>query len=75
MPGDCWIRRDSVVRTHVFPSHLVSGGACEAPLSVAISRPVLRSMVKSEAENDMEAKFLRTSGGGPILCGDEELVG
>jgi hypothetical protein len=31
-------------------------------------------MVKSEAKNDMEAKFLRTSGCGSSLCGDEELA-
>jgi hypothetical protein len=31
-------------------------------------------MVKSEAENDMIAEFLRTSIGGSSLCGDEELA-
>jgi hypothetical protein len=47
----------------------------EAPLSVAIIGPVLQPMMKSEAGNDMEAKFLRTSGGGLSLCGDVELDG
>jgi hypothetical protein len=45
---------------------------CEALLSVAIMGHVLWSMLKSEAENDMEAEFLRTSGG-LSLCGGEEL--
>jgi hypothetical protein len=36
---------------------------CEALLSIAIMGHVLRSMLKSELENDMEAEFLRTSGG------------
>jgi hypothetical protein len=30
-------------------------------------------MVKSEAENDMEAEFFMISNGGSSLCGDEEL--
>jgi hypothetical protein len=31
-------------------------------------------MVKTGAENDMEAEFLMTSNGGSSLCGDEELA-
>jgi hypothetical protein len=46
----------------------------EALLFVAIMGHVLRSMVKAEMENDMEAKFLMTSNGGSSLCGDEELA-
>jgi hypothetical protein len=46
----------------------------EALLSVAIMGHVLRSMVKSGAENDMEAEFLMTSNDGLSLCGDEELA-
>jgi hypothetical protein len=45
----------------------------KALLSVAIIGHVLRSMVKSEVENDMEAEFLMTSNDGSSLCGDEEL--
>jgi hypothetical protein len=30
-------------------------------------------MVKLEAENDMEAEFLRTCNGGSSLCDEEEL--
>jgi hypothetical protein len=47
---------------------------CEAVLSVTIMGHVLWSMVKSEAKNDMEAKFLRTCNGGSSFCGDEELA-
>jgi hypothetical protein len=43
-------------------------------LFFAIMEHVLRSMVKSEAENDMEAEFMMTSNGGSNLCGDEELA-
>jgi hypothetical protein len=43
-------------------------------VSVAIMRPVLLSKVKSEIENDMEAKFLMTSSGGSSLCGDGNLL-
>jgi hypothetical protein len=46
----------------------------EALFSVAIMGHVLRSMVKSEAKNDMEGDFLRTSSGGSSLCGDVELA-
>jgi hypothetical protein len=46
----------------------------KALLSVAIMGHVLQSMVKLEAENDMEAEFLMTSNGGSSLCGDEELA-
>jgi hypothetical protein len=46
---------------------------CEALLSVTIMGHVIRSMLKSEAENDMEAEFVRTSGG-LTLCGGEELA-
>jgi hypothetical protein len=47
---------------------------CEDLLYVAIMGHVLRSMVKSEAENDMEAEFLRNSNGGSSLCGDKEIA-
>jgi hypothetical protein len=42
----------------------VRGGAL---LSVAIIRLVIQSMVKSDTENDMEAKLSRTSSGGSSL--------
>jgi hypothetical protein len=35
---------------------------------------VLHSMVKSDAENDMETRFLMTSNGGSSLRGDEKLA-
>jgi hypothetical protein len=44
----------------------------EALFSVAIMGHVLRSTVKSDAENDMETEFLMTSNGGSSLRGDEE---
>jgi hypothetical protein len=44
----------------------------KALLSTAIMGHVLRSVVKSDAENDMEIKFPMTSNGG-CLHGDEEL--
>jgi hypothetical protein len=45
----------------------------EALLSVIIMEHVLQSMVKSGAENSVEAEFLRTGIKGSSLCGDEEL--
>jgi hypothetical protein len=57
--------------THVFSYRLVSEGACEALLFVAIVEQVLRFMVKSEAENNMVAEFFWTSNSGASLCGDE----
>jgi hypothetical protein len=46
----------------------------EALLSVATVGHVLRSMVKLEAENDMEAEFPMTSNRDSSLCDDEELA-
>jgi hypothetical protein len=46
----------------------------KALLSIAIIGHVLRSMVKSDAKNDMETEFLMTSNGGLSLCVDEELA-
>jgi hypothetical protein len=46
----------------------------ETLLPVAIMRHILRSMVKSEAENDMKVEFLSTSIEGSSLCDDEELA-
>jgi hypothetical protein len=47
----------------------------EAHLSVANMGHVLWSMMKSDAENDMEIKFLMTgSGGGLCLRSDEGLA-
>jgi hypothetical protein len=46
----------------------------KALLSVAIMGHVLRSMVKLEADNDMEAEFLMNSNGGSSLCSNEELA-
>jgi hypothetical protein len=46
----------------------------EALLSVAIMRHILRSMVKSKAENDMVAEFFRTVIEDFCLYGDEELA-
>jgi hypothetical protein len=47
----------------------------EALLSVSIMRDVLLSMVKSEAENDMEAEFLMTSNGGQVFMAMRNLLG
>ena len=55
MPGDCWIGRESVVRTHYRPIGF-GRERREALLSVAIMEHS-RSMVKSEAENGMEAEI------------------
>jgi hypothetical protein len=44
-------------------------------LSVAIMGHVVWSMVKSEAENDMEAKFLMTSNGGSSLVAMRNMLG
>jgi hypothetical protein len=46
----------------------------EALLSVAIMVHILLSMVKSDADNDMEIEFPMTSNSGSSLRGDEELV-
>jgi hypothetical protein len=43
-------------------------------LSFAIMGHILRYMVKSKVENDMEAEFLMTSNGGLSICDDEELA-
>jgi hypothetical protein len=43
-------------------------------LSFAIMGHVLRHMMKSKTENDMEAEFLMTSSGDLSLCGDEKLA-
>jgi hypothetical protein len=42
--------------------------------SVTIMGHVLRSMMKLDAENDMETEFLMTSNGDSSLCDDEELA-
>jgi hypothetical protein len=44
-------------------------------LAVAIMGRILRSIVKSDVDNEMETKLLMTRQGGSILCGDYELVG
>jgi hypothetical protein len=62
------------MRTHVFLTVWFQREHCKALLSVAIMGHVLRSMVKSTAENDMEVEFLRTSSGGSSFCGGEELA-
>jgi hypothetical protein len=46
----------------------------EVILFVAIMGHVLRSMVKSEADNDMEAEFLMTRNCGSSLCGDKKIA-
>jgi hypothetical protein len=52
LPRDCWLRWDSVVRTHVFFLTVwFQRERGEALLSVAIKWHVLRSMMKSEAES------------------------
>jgi hypothetical protein len=56
MLGDCWIRWDSVMRAHIFSDRL----AWEEALQIFVvcchhGTCLLRSMVKSGAENDMEA--------------------
>jgi hypothetical protein len=57
MPRDCWIEWYSVVNTHVFFTVWFQRECGKALLSVAIMGHVLRSMVKSVAENDMETRF------------------
>jgi hypothetical protein len=73
MPGDSWIGCVSVMRTHVFLAIWFQKEHCEALFSVSIMGYVLWSMVKSKAENSMEAEFLRTSSGSLSLCSDEKL--
>jgi hypothetical protein len=46
----------------------------EALLSVAIMGHVLRSMVKSEAENDIESGFLMPSCGGQVFVTMKNLL-
>jgi hypothetical protein len=56
--GECWIRWDSVVRIHIFSDHLVSEGALQSYVFYCHHKIcLLRSMVKSEMENDLEAEF------------------
>jgi hypothetical protein len=74
MLGDCWIGWYSSVHTHVFLTVWFQRERGKALLSFAVMGHVLRSLVKSEAVNDMEAEFLMTSNGGLSLCGDEELA-
>jgi hypothetical protein len=62
------------VRTHVFLTVWFQREHGEALLSVATMGHVLRSMVKLEMENDMEAEFLMTSNRDSSLCDDEELA-
>jgi hypothetical protein len=51
------------VHTHVFSDVWFQREREEALLSSAITGLVLRSVVKSEAKNDMEDDFLRTNSG------------
>jgi hypothetical protein len=75
MPEDCSIGWYSVVHTHVlFLTVWFQRERSKALLSVAIMGLVLWSMVKSDAENDMETEFLMTTSGGSSLRGDEELA-
>jgi hypothetical protein len=74
MPGDCLIGWYSVIHTHVFLTVWFQRERGKDLLSVAIMEPILRSMVKSDAENDMETEFLMTSRGGSSLRGDDELA-
>jgi hypothetical protein len=46
----------------------------EALLPVAIMGHILRAMVKSDMENDIETEFLMTSSDGMCLHSDEELA-
>jgi hypothetical protein len=48
---------------------------CKTLQSVAIMGHVLRSIVNSEAENDMEAEFLMTSNGGQVFVAMRNLLG
>jgi hypothetical protein len=50
---------------------LVSDGALQSSVCFAIMGHVLQFMVKSEVDNDVEAKFLKTINGGLSLCGNE----
>jgi hypothetical protein len=62
------------MRSHVFFGHLVSEGARRSSVVCCHHETHLRSMVKSEAENDMVAKFLRTGIRDSSLYGDDELA-
>jgi hypothetical protein len=72
MPGDYWIRSYSVVRTINF-SYNFQRKCGEVLLPVAIMAHILRSMVKSKMENDMEFEFLMASNDDSSLC-DIELA-
>jgi hypothetical protein len=62
------------MRAHVFLTNWFQREHDEDLMSFAIMGHVLRSMVNSDAENDMETKFLMTSNIGSSLCVDEELA-
>jgi hypothetical protein len=64
------------MRFHIFLTDWFQRERCEALLSFAIMGHALGfiSMMKSEAENDMIAKFMRTCNGDSSLCGNEELA-
>jgi hypothetical protein len=72
MPGDYWIRSYSVVRTINF-SYNFQRKRGKVLLPVAIRAHILRSMVKSKMENEMEFEFLMTSNDDSSLC-DIELA-
>jgi hypothetical protein len=59
---------------HIFLIVWFQGERAETLFFVTIMGHVLRSMVNTGAENDMEAEFLMTSNGGSSPCGDEELA-
>jgi hypothetical protein len=76
MPGDCLIGWYSVMCTHVFTLAVwFEREHGKSLLSIAMKKHVLRSMVKSEAENDMEAEFLMTSNGGQVFVAMRNLLG
>jgi hypothetical protein len=60
------------MRTHNFSNHLVLERALWISVAIMDMSHLLWSMVKSEAENNVEAK-LRTNNGGSSLCSDKEL--
>jgi hypothetical protein len=74
MPRDYWIGWYPVGCTLFFLTVWFQRECDEALLSVATMIHVLRSMVKSETEIDMEAEFLMASNGGSSLCDDEKLA-
>jgi hypothetical protein len=74
MRGDCWSDGIRSYAPIFFLTVWFQTERGEALLVISIMGLILQSMLMSEAKNDMEAKFPRTSNGGFTLCGDVELA-